>query len=457
MGPVLGAMFAVIIGMLSLPQLIDWQNRAKDNINATQVAQEARTFNTAGAQYMQANSAMLLATATATTPVIVSVAQLQTAGTLSATFRPSNMYGQTWQLEVKQPTAGNLQALATTTGGSALSDTQAQRIVKLIGSDGGFFPKNDTGLYAGGASNAHGPNWGPLASTGYSAQPGHFASLISLSSGQLTDNRLYRNAIPGQPQLNTMTTPLIMVATQIVGSTCIQIGALAQDGSGAVVSCQGSPGDGKWKAPGMYWKDPVTTYTALPTTDPIGTVRLTLDTNRAFAWNGTIWVALAIDQNGDLTVPGTATINALNGKLQITATAVEGASCVGEGRIAVSSTTSGVILSCQSGVWRKASGGTGLRGIFNPLALYQISCRANSTTAYAKVTADGTPYVRAKTPWGDTGWVQSTKLVRTFYGSVAVTSDLSLSTVALVVSSIDYNSSDESAFESYCTAYWPLS
>ena len=234
--------------MLSLPQLIEWQNRAKDNINATQVAQEARAFNVAGMQYIQANVSTLLTTATAATPVIVSVAQLQAAGVLSPVFRPSNLYGHTWQLEVKQPTAGNLQALATSTGGTPLSDMQALQIVKLIGSEGGFFPKNDTGLYV--AANAYGANWGPLSATGYSAQAGHFASLISLNSGQLIDNRLYRNAIPGQPQLNTMTTPLVMVATQIPGSACTQIGAIAQDGTGAVINCQGSAGAGVWKAPG---------------------------------------------------------------------------------------------------------------------------------------------------------------------------------------------------------------
>ncbi len=373
MGPILGAIFAILVGMLAMPSLMSLQSQAMNNINSAQVAQEARVFNEASTKYIQANVITLQTTATSSAPVSVSVAQLQAANFLASTFKASNQFSQSWQLQVLQPTPGNLQGLAITTGGEGLSDTQAMRIAKLIGSNGGFFPKNDTGMYAGGSTNAYGTNWGPVPAAGYTAQPGHLASLLSFSSGQLTDNRLYRNAVPGQPQLNTMTTPLIMNSVQVVNAVCSTLGAIARDVSGSLLVCRG----GFWKpgAEAAYWKDPVANLASLPGF-PACDAAAAWQTRvvqvpsvgvgpRAFTCNGATWQPLSVDDSGNLlvagrltaaneTITGTATINALNGNLQVTATATEGAACVGEGRIASSTTSSGEILSCRLGVWKSS-------------------------------------------------------------------------------------------------------
>lgn len=415
MAPILGALFAILIGLLSVPSLISWQNQAKNNVNAASIAQQARQVVLASSQYIQANAATLQATATASTPVTVSVAQLQAAGLLPEAFKATNLYNQTWQLQVLQPTAGNLQGLAITTGGEAISDVQAMQVAKLIGYEGGFFPKNDTGLYPGGANNAHGASWGPLSAAGYTRQAGHIALLINFNNGQLTDHRLYRNAVPGQPQLNTMTTPLIMASTQTQDAACGTKGAIAADSTGGLLVCQSS----QWKSPGSaYWKDPVANYASLPATDPVGAVRMTVDTGRAYMWTGGGWAALAVDQDGNLTVPGTLSaaggrviawnavseggvlqlvgangvsmylennngtfrlINhpwnaqllsvdqsgnlstkgnvAADGALMPGLTVAENSSCAGyqEGAIARSANTSGLTLACQSATWKRTS------------------------------------------------------------------------------------------------------
>lgn len=69
----------------------------------------------------------------------------------------------------------------------------------------------------------------------------------------------------------------------------------------AILTCQ----SGKWQRPAAaWWREPVANYASLPTTNnKLGEVRITLDTKRAFVWNGASWAAIAIDQNGDLTVP----------------------------------------------------------------------------------------------------------------------------------------------------------
>jgi len=146
----------------------------------------------------------------------------------------------------------------------------------------------------------------------------------------------------------------IQLTTVVVdGTACSANGTLASDANSAVMSCQ----SGVWRAQKTrYWKDPVASFAALPATDEVGVVRQTTDTNRAYAWNGAAWKALAVDQNGNISVPGTATIDKLAGNLQVTTTAVENAACAADGMVATSSTTSGLLLSCQSGVWRKNQG-----------------------------------------------------------------------------------------------------
>lgn len=359
MAPILGAVFAILIGLASLPSLLAWQTQAKNNINATTVAQQARQVIQASSEYIKTNSTTLQATATASTPVVVTVGQLQAAGLLPAAFRPTNLFNQGWQLEILQPSAGNLQSLITTTGGTTISDNQAMQIARLIGFEGGFFPKNDTGQYPGGAGNAYGASWGPLPSTGYTSQAGHLALLINFNNGQLTDNRLYRNAVPGQPQLNTMTTPLIMASVQTENATCTPQGSFARDSNGATLNCVTTPTGLQWKKAGSsYWRDPVATYTGLPIGDPVGAVRMTIDTGRGFMWSGSSWLPLAADQNGNLSIPGNLDANTLLPKLKAT----EGTSCATypEGTIAQSATSSGVTLSCQSdgtsGRWRSTGG-----------------------------------------------------------------------------------------------------
>jgi hypothetical protein len=236
---------------------------------------------------------------------------------------------------------------------------------------------------------------------------------------------LYRDEIPGNTNLNTMNTPILMGAgtVQTVGATCTTTGAIGRDGNGQVLSCQ----SGTWRSQGStFWRDPVADFSSLPGTDPTGAVRMTTDTGRAFMWTGGAWTALAVDQNGNLTVPGTLTaaggrvvawnqvtqggvlqlqgandtniyLQSLNGKfrlvnspftseifsvdqsgnvvasgrvtageyVQINGTATEGASCSPDGL--VGRTTTGLLLSCQSGSWKKGAGtaspvdeGTGL-------------------------------------------------------------------------------------------------
>jgi type II secretory pathway pseudopilin PulG len=258
------------------------------------------------------------------------------------------------------------------------------------------------------------------AAVAQSAPVGHPVMALWFSNGDIASGYLHRDVVAGHPELNTMNTPIIMSATtiQTLGGACTTNGAIGRDATGAVLSCS----SGTWKAGGSaYWKDPVADYASLPVaSNNIGDVRLTIDTGRAFSWTGATWHALALDELGRLNTTGSTSTygqltvqgngnnawqginfkdaagtnsgtlmmsptysgfynaadgawrwnvtdtgdslqagNAAAGTLQVNTAVAEGAVCTPDGKIAKSSTTSGLILSCQSGVWKKAQGSGG--------------------------------------------------------------------------------------------------
>lgn len=111
-----------------------------------------------------------------------------------------------------------------------------------------------------------------------------------------------------------------------------------------MLSCQ----SGVWRRQGSAsWKDPVPSAAALPGAgNEPGDVRLTTDTSRAFAWTGAAWKALAVDQNGDLDVPGVAS----GQYLRVSSVETAGQTCALDGLI--SRSAQGLLLSCRDGRWR---------------------------------------------------------------------------------------------------------
>jgi hypothetical protein len=89
-----------------------------------------------------------------------------------------------------------------------------------VGNTGGFIPQNDSGIYGGGAGRAYGnqANWN-ISTAGYAGvSGGHPAALLAFNNGQVENPALYRVAVPGQPQLNTMDTALNMGTNDITGA-----------------------------------------------------------------------------------------------------------------------------------------------------------------------------------------------------------------------------------------------
>src|SRR5947209_2495041 len=96
-------------------------------------------------KYISANYAALSALATATTPVAIPVNTLKgiPAGSipyLSSSFTATNSYGQTPCVLVLQPSAGKLDALVVTEGGSSMGAQSLAYAAANSGQGGGYIP-----------------------------------------------------------------------------------------------------------------------------------------------------------------------------------------------------------------------------------------------------------------------------------------------------------------------------
>lgn len=377
---------ASVLGLARMAGDANTQNKG------TITAQHFKQVMDASSRYVQDNTAVIQAAATATSPVVITVQMLKTTNYLSSAFRGKNPYGQTVQVEVLQPVPGNLQAISITMGGTAIPDGDAPAVATKVGASGGYTavanPTVAQGSYAG---------W--LMPLTYNTQPGagHLVGMLYFNNGQLVSDYLRRHAVPGHPELNTMYTPINMkaIATEntsdalcIVGDATTY-GRIAADANGAVLSCQ----NGTWRRPGSsFWKNPVATFAALPLTDPVGTVRMTTNTARAFMYNGTSWTALAVDQNGNLTIPGTMSAAASTvtgtmtaGKAQLNDVVVENTACSPNGLLARNST--GLMLSCQSGVWEKQFNPASFVTAISNSAMCAGGCAVSTSAACPGTTA----------------------------------------------------------------------
>lgn len=322
----LSVLATVVVGAT---KLIDIYSQ---NTRSSVAAEQVSSFGDAASAYIRDNYAAVQAVATAANPALIQVSTLTATGYLSSGFSAKNPYQQTICALVLQPVAGQLNALVVTEGGTTINDLDLGQIAGIVGGAGGGVYSGSTGTLTGtmgGWSTAIG-NFANANASGkhcdgsagqVAIAAGHPVAALWFAGGDQTAGVLYRDAVPGQPSRNTMNTPIVMGAStiEVAGAACATDGAIARDAAGAVLSCQSST----WKAQGsLYWLDPVASFAALPGTDQVGAVRMTVDTGHAFMWTGAAWAPLGIDQNGSLTVPNW--VSASGGNVVLTSAAGQG-------------------------------------------------------------------------------------------------------------------------------------
>lgn len=366
---VLGALAIGVIMTAGLSAII---NTSIEDTKGQQAALYQAQVVAATAKYISTNYGTLVTKDIDTTPEVIKLDILKTDGFLAANFGPMNAYGQTPCVLVLKTTkikAGVptplLNALIVTEGGTPIRDVDIASVAAQSGQGGGYISQAEPNV-ARGAYNS----WNLSASTtptlanflsrncsGTAATSGNLASALFYDGpDQVAADYLYRNAVAGQPELNQMNAPIHMVpgtgAQATEGDTtdprCTATsgtGKIAVDAQGKILTCQA----GAWKSSGAgYWRDPVATFADLPSTgNTPGDVRIVTSQGRAFVWStngGGSWIALAVDQNGDLTVPR---------YLQLNTTEIKNTACPSTGLIAKGD--NGQILSCQNGLWQSQS------------------------------------------------------------------------------------------------------
>lgn len=405
MDAIYGYMVALVLSMLGTIGFFNYAKMGVTNIKIAATAQQLSTYSKAASQYTQDNATTIAAVATAATPVTVTTAMLVAAGYLPTNYATTNPYGQTWELQVLQPVAGKLQALVTSQGGNAISDVkQLAQIAAQAGAQGGFVPYANQLGAAFNVNSAYGAFGGwqvPLA--GYTNPgSGHLASLLAYTSATNNNSYLYRVSVPGQPQLNNMQTDLGLTdvggtAHNITGANQISTQSLKalSSGSKAVPSVTLANGT-------VVSFNQVGEGGVLGLTGANGSTIYLESLNGTFRLVNNPWSAqlFSVDQNGNVIA---------NGTVQPGNVAVPRTACTGTG-IAGDSDGSGLILSCQRGVWLPV-GGTALRygyyTVANGWGVPAPACSAGGTpqilvdyqSVYIDPTAAANISVAGAGPW----------------------------------------------------------
>ena len=310
----LGIISAATIGMNMIA------SRYADDTKLTIAASQMRTFGEAAKAYIKDNYATVQAVATPSAPAVVDVPTLIASGYLTTGFMSTNAFDQSLCALVLEPTANRLQAMVVAEGGTAIDDLSLGSLAAIVGGSGGGTYSSDATVIRGAVggwaittatfdnlvNNVNRKCNGTAGNVRVAA--GTPAMALWFENGDTSSAFLARDAVPGRPELNAMNTPIVMNSVQVANNACANLGAIARSSTGAVLSCESS---GLWKTQGSsFWKEPVANWFALIalTGNAVGDVRLTLDTQRAFTWNGSAWIALAVDQNGNMSVPGALTV-----------------------------------------------------------------------------------------------------------------------------------------------------
>ncbi|EJN02924.1 shufflon system plasmid conjugative transfer pilus tip adhesin PilV [Herbaspirillum sp. YR522] len=323
---ILGALAIGAILVMSLSTMMD---TSLEDTKGQQASYYQSQVVAAGQKYIAANAATLTTSLPGAGSLLaVGVAQLKTGKFLPDGMGAKNVYGQTPCVLIRQPdptgNPGKFDALVVTTGGDPIPEKVLPVIAANAGPNGGYISASDFG-------NAKGSSWSSSTSsyrsttctgatnlTGNAADGGHLASNLFFGGpGQSSADFLYRNAVPGRPELNRMNTPIRMADVALVssGASCLDAdgvnrAAVAIDSVTRGLLVCGT--NNVWSSPSQ-WKDPVQNYANLPGAgNTVGDVRMVKGLSRAFTFNGSNWVALAVDQSGNMSVPGTLTAGDVN-------------------------------------------------------------------------------------------------------------------------------------------------
>lgn len=292
-------------------------------------AEHQRTVADAFAKYLKDNYSVVLNNAGPTTPVQVTVDMMQNTKYLPAGFSSTNSFGQTIVGLARRLNANQLEAIVVTTGGQVIPELGIRTIAEHLGGPGGFI----SSLKPGAIQGVRGGWEVALSNYGINPGQGHTASALFLMDGDLANDYLYRNAVPGHPEYNRMNTAIDMGSNDINNARAITATSDITSKDGWFRS-QNDTGwvNEKWGG-GIYQSD-------------ADWVRVLND--KGLLTGGKL-------RGGTLQADGRVTVGEY---LDIESTAVEGQACPKIGiqsknNLGAPLTCQCLTPSCQSGVWTK--------------------------------------------------------------------------------------------------------
>lgn len=263
------------------------------------------------ARWLSAQRTLLADLVPASAAYAVSLSQLSSAGYLADTLTPTDAFGQSSCLLLRRDGL-ELDALVVDTGGQPPVNADLAEMAAGAGPGAGL-------TVAGPPLQARGA-FGTWTLDATALQRFAGTSCGSVGAGRVVTplHQSLDPALDGAPRFlarqgsgadapwNVMDTPLAIggAALAAVGDACGGSAALALDTQRNLLTCGV---DGRWRrhSAGGTWKETRASYAALPADDQPGDVRLAADLQRAFVAGAKgSWKGLAVDQDGNLAVPG---------------------------------------------------------------------------------------------------------------------------------------------------------
>lgn len=218
------ALVVLVLMALSLILLSSLMGSNAERDRETVAAQYMKRVVDATQRYVNDNYAALIASAGPTTPTVLSPATLRTAAYLGAQVGDTNVYGQSTQIRVIEPAAGQLQVLIVTAGGAAIPEGSLRRIARQIGPEGGYVSTASatkmTGAYSGWTAT--------LSTYGAANGGGRVGAGLFFRDSQAVSDYIYRSAVAGKPELNTMNAALNMGNNDVANANAITANGAVQ-------------------------------------------------------------------------------------------------------------------------------------------------------------------------------------------------------------------------------------
>ncbi len=362
-------LFMFVALAIITPVLIHGMQQNNQLILGTVTARQMHQVTKAAQDYITAYATNIEASSTATSPATITIPMLESTGFLPSGFQATNPYGQTWEVQVLQPNPGQLQALVLSIGGQTIAPADGPRIGAEAGSRGGTVTASGTaqGSYAG---------WQVSLTNYTNPGVGHLASLLYFNNGSLENDYLYRVSVPGQPQLNMMSTALNMGANDINNAQDVNVNqniVAGPAGGGCVMDADGhctgeisAAGTPETDMPANWWGGITTDDLHARGTVAVGPPGAYQANINDFATgvassggagyfsspNGANAVSISTSNSGaNITSTGTVTAD----YAFVPGTAGGGANigwgCGPNGEIAANANGTGQLLSCQGGAW----------------------------------------------------------------------------------------------------------